>query len=218
MKKYASALIALINVTIAAMPQEYPEPEFSNEIYFLKKDSVYSLVRLEKENASMEMKTKAAGFGGYENGYILEGEKSSVRLTKSPGLSFIFTNTAGGGQASSAEQDSMLRANGIDPSMMNASAGSMSAMNDPVKTITLYKTDVAKGKRKVLMQKAPGAFGGKKLQSSDKYTFSIKKIKDGYWELVIDKNLPTGEYAFTMLNMGLGSMDGSSTIYCFGID
>lgn len=218
MKKYASALIALINVTIAAMPQEYPEPEFSNEIYFLKKDSVYSLVRLEKENASMEMKTKAAGFGGYENGYILEGEKSSVRLTKGPGLSFIFTNTAGGGQASSAEQDSMLRANGIDPSMMNASAGSMSAMNDPVKTITLYKTDVAKGKRKVLMQKAPGAFGGKKLQSSDKYTFSIKKIKDGYWELVIDKNLPTGEYAFTMLNMGLGSMDGSSTIYCFGID
>ena len=218
MKKYASALIALINVTIAAMPQEYPEPEFSNEIYFLKKDSVYSLVRLEKENASMEMKTKAAGFGGYENGYILEGEKSSVRLTKGPGLSFIFTNTAGGGQASSAEQDSMLRANGIDPSMMNASAGSMSAMNDPVKTITLYKTDVAKGKRKVLMQKAPGAFGGKKLQSSDKYTFSIKKIKDGYWELVIDKNLPTGEYAFTILNMGLGSMDGSSTIYCFGID
>ncbi|HRO70367.1 MAG TPA: hypothetical protein PK951_08305 [Chitinophagaceae bacterium] len=68
------------------------------------------------------------------------------------------------------------------------------------------------------MQKAPGAFGGKKLQSSDKYTFSIKKIKDGYWELVIDKNLPAGEYAFTMLNMGLGSMDGSSTIYCFGID
>ncbi|HUM66198.1 MAG TPA: hypothetical protein PLV32_10140 [Chitinophagaceae bacterium] len=218
MKKYAAALIALINVTIAANPQEYPEPEFSNEIYFLKKDSVYSLVRLEKENASMEMKTKAAGFGGYENGYILEGEKSSVRLTKGPGLSFIFTNTAGGGQASSAEQDSILRANGIDPSMMNASAGTMSAMNDPVKTITLYKTDVAKGKRKVLMQKAPGAFGGKKLQSSDKYTFSIKKIKDGYWELVIDKNLPAGEYAFTMLNMGLGSMDGSSTIYCFGID
>ncbi len=218
MKRYAAVVTALLYLTIAANPQEYPEPEFSNEIYFLKKDSVYSLVRLEKESANLEMKTKAAGFGGYENGYILEGEKSSVRLTRGPGLSFIFTNTAGGGQVSSAEQDSMLRANGIDPSMMNASAGSMSAMNDPVKTITLYKTEVAKGKRKVLMQKAPGAFGGKKLQSSDKYTFSIKKIKDGYWELVIDKNLPAGEYAFTMLNMGMGNIDGSSTVYCFGID
>ncbi|HRO70368.1 MAG TPA: hypothetical protein PK951_08310 [Chitinophagaceae bacterium] len=148
MKKYAAALIALINVTIAANPQEYPEPEFSNEIYFLKKDSVYSLVRLEKENASMEMKTKAAGFGGYENGYILEGEKSSVRLTKGPGLSFIFTNTAGGGQASSAEQDSILRANGIDPSMMNASAGTMSAMNDPVKRSPCTKLMSLKGKEK----------------------------------------------------------------------
>src|SRR5690554_5132751 len=90
MKRYAVLVTALLYVTIAANPQEYPDPEFSNEIYFLKKDSVYSLVRLEKESANMEMKTKAAGFGGYENGYILEGEKSSVRLTKGPGLSFIF--------------------------------------------------------------------------------------------------------------------------------
>ena len=64
------------------------------------------------------------------------------------------------------------------------------------------------------MQKAGGAFGGKKSQSSDKYTFSVKKIREGYWELVIDKPLPRGEYAFSMMSMGAGNMDGSTTLIC----
>jgi hypothetical protein len=35
---------------------------------------------------------------------------------------------------------------------------------------------------------------------------------------VIDKTLPGGEYAFTMMGMGMGNMDGSTTMFSFGVD
>jgi hypothetical protein len=76
-----------------------------------------------------------------------------------------------------------------------------------------------KGVRKVLLQKAPGMnpFGSHKLQSSEKYSFSARKIKEGYWELVVDKPLPKGEYAFTMMGMGMDAM-GGTTLFAFGVD
>ena len=61
-------------------------------------------------------------------------------------------------------------------------------------------------------------FASKKSKSSDKYTFSVRKIREGYWELVIDKTLPKGEYAFSMIGMGMGNMDGSTTLFAFAID
>ncbi|HEV8084501.1 MAG TPA: hypothetical protein VGP55_14940 [Chitinophagaceae bacterium] len=69
------------------------------------------------------------------------------------------------------------------------------------------------------MQKSGGAipFAGKKTKSSDKYTFSVKKIKEDYWELAIDKSLEKGEYAFT-INQSMGSMDEGITIFAFGIE
>ncbi len=195
---------------------KYPEPEFSKEVYFLKKDSVNSVLRLEKETSKMEGKTKMGGMGGYENGYTIEGEKSSVRLPSGNGLSFVFSSGALTG-SSSHGSDSMMMANGMDPSMM---AGMMGGMDDPANTIALYKADESKGKRKILMQKAGGAFGGKKNQSSDKFTFSVRKIREGYWELVIDKKLPKGEYAFTSMNfMSMGAnMDGSITLFTFAVE
>ncbi|HMG68856.1 MAG TPA: hypothetical protein VK588_14255, partial [Chitinophagaceae bacterium] len=86
--------------------------------------------------------------------------------------------------------------------------------------ITLYKLDTEKGERKVLIQKSGGAlpFSSHKSQSSDKYTFSSKKIRDGYWELVIDKTLPRGEYAFTMMETGMASASGGTLLFAFGID
>ena len=193
---------------------KYPDPEFSKEVYYLKKDSIHSLIRLEKESTKMESKTKMGGMGGYEMGYVLDGEKSTVRLNKRPDLSFVFS-TGASVKSSSPEQDSMMRANGMDPSMMSGMGG-MGSMMDPANMITLYKAESAKGKRKILMQKAGGAFGSKKNQSSDKYTFSVKKIREGYWELVIDKPLPKGEYVFSMMNMG--SMDGGTLLYAFAIE
>ena len=197
----------------------YPEPEFSKEVCYLKKDSINSVVRLEKESSKVESKTKMGGMGGYEMGYVLDGEKSTARLNKRPDLSFVFS-TGASVKSSSPEKDSMMRANGMDPSMMNEMEGmsGMGGMMDPADMITLYKAESAKGKRKILMQKAGGAFGGKKSQSSDKYTFSVKKIREGYWELVIDKPLPKGEYAFSMIGMGMSNMDGSTTLFAFAID
>jgi hypothetical protein len=41
--------------------QQYPTPEFSNEIYFFKKD-VAQVFRLEKGYSKVEAKTKMGGF------------------------------------------------------------------------------------------------------------------------------------------------------------
>jgi len=220
MKKKLAFVTILLSATSLLLGQsvntKYPEPEFTKEVYFLKKDSVHSLVRLEKGSSKMENKTKMGGMGGYEMGYILDGEKSNVRLHKEPEFSFVFSNGASV-KTSSPQKDSIMRANGMDPSMMNGMEG-MSGMSDPASMITLYQAESGKNKRKFLMQKAGGAFGGKKSQSSDKYTFSVRKIREGYWELVIDKPLPRGEYAFSMMGMGAGNMDGSTTLFAFAID
>lgn len=37
-------------------------------------------------------------------------------------------------------------------------------------------------------------------------------------KLVIDKPLPKGEYAFSMKGMGMGNMDGSTTLFAFAIE
>lgn len=195
---------------------KYPEPEFSKEVYFLKKDTVTTVIRLEKNSSKMESKTKMGGMGGAESGYSIEGEKSPVRINIRNNLSFVFS-TGASGSSSSSTQDSMMRANGMDPAMMQ---NPMASLTDPSNTITLYKAESGKGKRKILMMKSPGAmaFGNKKMQSSDKFTFSVKKIRDGYWELVIDKPLPKGEYAFSLMGMGMTNMDGSTTLFAFGVD
>lgn len=222
MKKYLlffAALICLNNAWAQPDKKKYPEPEFSNEVYYLKKDSVNTAIRLEKNSSKMESKTKMGGLGGSESGYTIEGGKSSVRLGSGSNLSFIFSTGASpkSSSPSSSLSDSMMKANGIDPSMMQ---GMMGSMNDPASTITLYKVESEKGKRKILMQKGGGAipFASKKLKSSDKYTFSVKKIREGYSELVIDKSLPKGEYAFSKIDMMSMGSAMATLLFAFGID
>ena len=219
MKKYGLLSIVLF-IASAAWAQldktKYPEPEFSKEVYYLKKDTVITAIRLEKNFSKMEAKTKMGGLGGYENGYTMEGQKSSVRIPAGNQLSFVFS-TGASVKTSNPQADSMMEASGMDP---NAMSDMMGDMNDPASSIILYKVESDKGKRKILMQKSGGAipFASKKLQSSDKYTFSVKKIRSGYWELVVDKTLPRGEYAFTMTGISMGSMDGSLTLFAFAVD
>lgn len=200
--------IAVLFIVCVVTAQNYPQPEFNNEIYLLQKDSS-KLVRLEKGVSKMDTKVKMAGFGGAESGYEMEGEKSTTRLNNGKGLSFIYYT--GASTASDAKRDSMMRANGGDPDLMKS-------MTEPSNMITLYKASPAKEKRKVFLQKSGGMFSGGKNQSSDKYTFSARKIKDGYWELLIDKSLPKGEYIFTMMNMSMSNMDGSNLLFAFAID
>ena len=191
----------------------YPEPEFSKEVYFLKKDSVNTAIRLEKNSSKMDTRVKAAGFGGAENAYLIEGEKSPVRLSGGANLSFIFS-TGSSSSSSSPQNDSVMKAHGLDPSMMSA----YGSMNDPSNTITLYKTESAKGNRKIYLMKTGGAFSMGKNKSSDKFTFSLKKIREGYWELLIDKSLSKGEYAFAVQGMNMNNMDGSIVIFAFAVD
>lgn len=218
MKKCFLIVLAILSVNPVLFSQTqnltYPEPEFSNEVYYFNKNDGSKLVRLEKGSSKMDTKTKMGGFGGSESGYSIDGSKSPIRLNGGSNLSFVISSGASSG--SSSRSDSTMRANGIDP----ATIKEMSSMMDPIKTITLYKLDTEKGERKVLLMKSGGAlpFSSHKSQSSDKYTFSAKKIRDGYWELVIDKTLPRGEYAFTMMETGMASASGGTLLFAFGID
>lgn len=186
--------------------QTYPDPEFSNEVYLLKKGTSSALVRLEKNYSKQETKTKLGGFGGVEYAYNMEGEKSTVRLDSGYNISFVFST----GAASNSKSDSTLQANGMDPNMLSGYGF------DPTQMISLYKTSSEKTVRKIYLAKSSGAFSlGNKNSSSDKYPFSIKKVRDGYWELVPDKKLPKGEYAFVVMGY---NTDGSYTLFAFGIN
>ena len=214
--KYLFVVSAFLFAVSYVHGQTYPEPEFTNEVYYLKKDSVHSVMRLEKESSKMDTKAKAAGFGGAESGYTVEGASSSVRLASGKGLSFV-VSTGANAKQSSAQTDSVLRAQGMDPSMASGMPG-YGSMNDPATSITLYKADASKGQRKIYTMKMGGAFSMGKNKSSDKYTFSVKKIREGYWELIIDKSLPKGEYAFAVMG-GYSSASGmDATLYTFGVD
>lgn len=194
----------------------YPVPEFSNEVYWLQKDS-NKIVRLEKTTSKMDTKTKLGGMGGAENGYSVDGERSSARLKNGNNLSFVFSTVTGSAQSSNRSADSTMKANGIDPAMLQG----MGTMTDPSSAITLYKAESGKGERKVLLMKTPGMlpFGSKKIKSSDKMGFSVKKIKEGYWELVIDKKLSSGEYIFVMTSMSaMGMATGGAILFAFGVD
>lgn len=209
-------LLASILFGGSLMAQNYPEPEFSNEVYYLNKNDSNKLVRLEKGSA--EMNTSQGAFKGSEASYSFEGARSPVRLSGGRGLSFIISSgSSNSNAAKSSIVDSAMIANGIDPSML---PGTMGQMNDPARSFTLYKMEANKVQRKIIVQKTPGInpFGSHKIESSDKYSFSAKKIREGYWELVIDKPLPRGEYAFTMMGMGMQAMDGGVTLFAFGVD
>jgi hypothetical protein len=209
MKKLISFSMACL-CSCLVFAQTYPDPEFSNEVYYLKKDnSTYALVRLEKGSAKQ---TTKANMIKAEYSYTIEGKTSTVRFAGGKNFSFVFSTAAGSSNASS---DSAMRANGMDPNMMTGATG------DPSNMINLYKLDVDKEERKIYLMKSGGAFsfGKKANQSSNKYSFSVKKIRDGYWELVVDKALPKGEYAFSIMGMtGSDYMSDSQTVFAFAID
>ena len=211
MKKIISFSTALLCASLL-FAQTYPDPEFSNEVCYLKKGNPNTLVRLEKSSAKMETKTNI--IKGSEYGYAFDGKSSPVRFSDGNDLYFIFSNGASSSSSSDSKSDSTMRANGVDPNMFSGMSG-----GDPSSMITLYKVNVDGNSRKIYMQKTGGYFSSHKNQTSDKYTFSLKKIREGYWVLVVDKPLPKGEYAFSMMGMMNGSdMTGAHTVFAFGID
>lgn len=211
---YLLALVFIAANVCAQTKTVYPTPEFSNEISFLNKEKM-TLLRLEKGTSKLESKAKLGGMGGGSSSYNLEGNKSPVRLGSGVNLSFVITT--GSGSATSPEQDSIMKANGMDPAMQSGMSQGLEMMNDPSRTTSLYNTNAENGVRKIIVQ----AYGGMKLfgkskKESTKYTVSVKKIKEGYYEMVVDKLLPKGEYAFLVTN--LTGMDGAYLLFAFGID
>src|SRR5688572_12889185 len=134
MKHFICVVLSAVSTMNLHAQENYPVPEFSNEVYILKKDSLPVLQRLEKTRARMDNKAKAGGFGGFESGYTIEGDRSSTRLKTGEGFTFVFTDDrADAGDP--AVRDSIMRANGVDPSLMSG------MRMDPSNMITLYKTE-----------------------------------------------------------------------------
>ena len=87
-------------------------------------------------------------------------------------------------------------------------------MDDPSKAITLYNMQSGKGKRKIMLQSM--GLMGKSKKTSTVYTISVKKIKDNYYQMTVDKDLPRGEYAFLLMS-GAG-MGGSIPVFAFAVE
>jgi hypothetical protein len=212
----AVAMVAVLMSTAAFAQNNsasYPEPEFMQEIYAFNKGGS-ALVKLEKESSKLETKTKAMGWGGSESAYNFKGDKSDVRFSSAQLPSFVFRMR----QDFSSGKDMMKNEpTRNDTSHMNQNASQftsmMDEMMDPSKTIALYILDQRSGERALVMQSSPGKFS-KKGKTSDKVVLSYRKIKEGYYEMVVDKPLPKGEYAF-MNQMGGASQ---STMFLFGVD
>jgi len=212
MKMNLFFLVTIICISPGINAQDYPVPEYSNEILLVKNDSAISLLRLEKAYSNQEMKMKMMGMGGMDQGYSTDGEKSTVRLTSGSNMIFIFYTGEPAAASTSAEADSAMKANGMDMSAIR----SMSSMMDPTQMISLYNMKAGKGKRKILTQSM--GLMGKSKSTATKYSLSIKKVKENYYEMKVDKSLPKGEYAFVMMDMSGPGMGQSYTLFAFGID
>ena len=185
----------------------YPESEFLREVYALNTE-VNALTRLQKETSHLDMKAKMGGLGGSEYGYTIGGESSKVRFSSGRVPSFIYQWR---------QDNSSPGKNGDSLTKMPQGPETMNSMYDqnmdPAGTISLYSVYPVKGQRKLLVQASGGAFGiGKK--ASVKQSLSFKKVKDGYYEIFVDKPLPKGEYAF--MTSAMGSPD--VTLFVFGVD
>jgi len=147
-----------------------------------------------------------AGWGGSESAYNFKGEKAPVRFSSAQLPSFVFRMhqdyTGGKKDSSNAGMSSM-----------SSLASMMDDAMDPSKSIALYSLDAKNGTRALIMQSSGGKFS-KKSKSSDKVPLSFRKIKDGYYEMVLDKPLPSGEYAFMNVMAGVNG----STMFLFEVD
>jgi len=204
MKKILFFIFLLMTCNQLLMAQTtYPDPEFSNEVYLLQKaeDSSHQLIRLEKATSQSDNKLKLGGLAGVEVSYLVDGEASSARVTGETNLSFIFSKEG---------TDSLTKGNVVATVLNAIGVGD----GDPARFINLYKTIIENGKRKIVVQKRTGLFGSKKKAASEKYGLSIKKIRDGYWEMTTSSVLPKGEYVFALT----GNPDGVVSLFAFGVD
>jgi len=86
---FVACTFSLVRVSAqskSANPSSGPQPQYLNNVYFLKKDS---LISMEKGTAELKNKTKALGFGGSQTAYVMDGAKSSFRVKTGADLHFM---------------------------------------------------------------------------------------------------------------------------------
>jgi len=89
MKRHSTLIIAFVLLLgHYASAQTPPKPDILNEISYYKK-SDNSLLKLERGTAQYVTKTKMLGYGGASTNYVLDGDKSPVRLTVADSLTFV---------------------------------------------------------------------------------------------------------------------------------
>jgi hypothetical protein len=191
---------------------KYPTPEFENEIYYLNKEN-NSLVRLEKGNSELKTKNKMAGFAGSESDFQIDNDKSPVRIKEGGPVSFIYFTSESKAQGNS-ESDTVSKSGNTAQSVFSG----YEMMNNPSQTTSLYNAFPDQTIRKVVLQSGSGMRILGKTKESKKYTFSVHKIRPGYLELIIDKPLPKGEYVFVVMGGFEINLDGSATLFAFGVD
>ncbi len=204
-------LFVFCSVTAQNNKQQYPTPEFENEIYYLNKEN-NSLVRLEKGNSGIKTKLKMGGFAGSESDFVIENEKSPVQIKEGNSLSFIYFTSESKAEGNVAP-DTLSKSDKTGTSALSG----WDMMNNPSQTTSLYNAYPDQGTRKVVLQSGSGMRLLGKTRESKKYTFSVRKIRPGYLELVIDKPLPKGEYLFVVMGGFEINLDGSASLFAFEI-
>lgn len=169
---------------------------------------------LEKQSSRLD-RLKLGGLFSQDAGYTLEGETSPVKISSGSNLSFVFATKRNGTNAVSL-LDSVIKTKLKDSSQGPGLSGT-GAFN-PDSSLALYKTNVAKGKRKILLQKSTGFFGNKKTALSEKISYSINNVREGYWEFLIGQSLTSGEYAFTLIIPGTGILGDKVVLFGFRVE
>jgi hypothetical protein len=88
-------------------------------------------------------------------------------------------------------------------------------------TITLYKLEVKNGKRVAVQGEYKSSIIGSGKTTDSKIITSAKQLKEGLTQLLPQKKLEKGEYAFISSMMEGNNYDGRNTkyiVYAFGID
>jgi hypothetical protein len=198
--------------TFTATAQTYPNPDFNNEVYAYRKDSG-KLTRLEKETATIQQRSSFGGMGGASMQYEVDGKQAPIRMIDMDQYTFVFwTGSTGTEVKTGSGGDSAMRANGMDPNMFNGFGGLNPSQ------IALYKMDISHDKRIIALAKGGGFNFSKKSGPAGTISTSFRKVRDGYFEIVLDKKLMPGEYAFVIQQTGMAAAGGGVVLFCFGVN
>jgi len=181
-------LLVILGALQSLNAQTYPDLEYPNEVYAFQKDS-NRLTRLEKQISTLDTKMKR---NSVESCYWIDKERSTIRINNSSQFTFVFR-----------EDSEMSSTPGLSPE------SSLS-----FHSIELYKMEPSKGKRKIAMISSNAS--PQKFEQAESLPLNFQRISEGYYEFVIDKPLPRGEYAFVIKRND--SLTNEVVIFAIGVE